>query len=99
MAPNRKSGAVGECFADFLFGGIIALHADDSFAWQRDYGDQEGTVRASAAVGDIDGDGQLEVVLQCAVTVGFTPTTVLAARWNGNCSSAHERKTRRPLAT
>lgn len=63
IAPNSQSGAVGQCFSDFLFGGIIALHADGSFAWQDDYGDQEGNVRASAAVADIDGDGALEIVL------------------------------------
>jgi outer membrane protein assembly factor BamB len=63
VPPNSQSGAVGQCFADFLFGGIIALNADGTHAWQHDFGDQQGNIRASAAVADIDGDGQLEVVL------------------------------------
>ena len=63
VAPGNDSGGVGECFADRVFGGIVALRADGSLAWQKDYGHQEGNVRASAAVADIDGDRELEIIL------------------------------------
>ena len=64
IAPDSDSGSVGACFADRVFGGIVALNAmNGSLAWKKDYGHQEGNVRASAAVADIDGDGELEIVL------------------------------------
>ena len=60
--PFSQSGVVGGCEPGYVFGGIVALHADGSNAWQHDYGNAEGNPRASAAVADIDGDGALEVV-------------------------------------
>lgn len=61
--PNSQSGPVGGCDQDYLFGGIVALNANGSFAWVDDFGNQAGNIRGSAAVADVDGDDQLEVIL------------------------------------
>jgi hypothetical protein len=61
--PGGQSGPVGACYPDELFGGVIALDHTGAFAWEDSFGDQAGNIRASAAVADVDGDGQLEVIM------------------------------------
>ncbi|TAK14373.1 MAG: VCBS repeat-containing protein [Anaerolineae bacterium] len=64
IGPNpTQSGPVGLCVPAYVFGGVVALNPDGSLAWQLDYGSQEGNLRASAAVADIDGDGDAEVLI------------------------------------
>ncbi|MBI3158374.1 MAG: VCBS repeat-containing protein [Chloroflexi bacterium] len=64
IGPNpTQSGPVGLCLPEYVFGGVVALNPDGSPAWQQDYGREEGNLRASAAVADIDGDGDVEVLL------------------------------------
>jgi outer membrane protein assembly factor BamB len=61
--PYGLSGPVGACEKEYLFGGIVALNIDGSHAWINDFGHDQGNVRASAAVADMDGDGELEIIL------------------------------------
>lgn len=61
-APTQ-SGTVGSCQAEYVFGGVAAVDERGEIIWNQDFGDAEGNLRASAAVADIDGDGQLEVVI------------------------------------
>jgi outer membrane protein assembly factor BamB len=64
IGPNpTQSGPVGLCVPEYVFGGVVALNPDGTLAWQQDYGREEGNLRASAAVADIDGDGVVEVLL------------------------------------
>ena len=43
-------------------GGVVAVRRDGQVAWENEF-TNEGNVRGSPAVADIDGDGQLEVLL------------------------------------
>lgn len=61
--PGGKSGRVGECFREKLFGGVIALDHTGAFAWEDPFGNQAGNIRASAAVADVDGDDRQEVIM------------------------------------
>lgn len=61
--PPTQSGAVGQCVSEAVTGGIVAYDWTGNVAWHVDFGGQEGNVRASAAVADLDGDGTMEVVL------------------------------------
>ncbi|MBI2570910.1 MAG: PQQ-binding-like beta-propeller repeat protein [Candidatus Schekmanbacteria bacterium] len=60
IGTTSGTGNYGQC--DPPTGGIIAVDQHGSVAWENPYVD-EGNVRGSPAVGDIDGDGELEVVL------------------------------------
>jgi hypothetical protein len=58
-----QSGVVGQCDPDFVTGGVAALDWQGNTAWDDPYHGQEGNIRASAATSDIDGDGEMEVVI------------------------------------
>jgi outer membrane protein assembly factor BamB len=61
-APSQ-SGTVGSCQSEYVFGGVVAVAESGKIVWQQDYGNQEGNLRASAAVADVDGDGRLDVII------------------------------------
>jgi len=61
-APTQ-SGTVGSCQKDYVFGGVAAVDENGKIVWNQSFGKAEGNLRASAAVADIDGDGQLEVII------------------------------------
>lgn len=61
IGTTEGTGNYGQC--NPVTGGIVAVRADGSIAWEVNYAGSEGNVRASPAVADIDGDGQLEVLL------------------------------------
>jgi outer membrane protein assembly factor BamB len=61
-APTQ-SGTVGSCQAKYVFGGVAAVDESGKIVWNQSFGNEEGNLRASAAVADIDGDGRKEVVI------------------------------------
>ncbi len=59
-----QSGPVGQCDPPYVTGGIVALnYTGGTVAWQHDFGNSEGNIRASAAVADLNGDGVSDVIL------------------------------------
>ncbi|MCI0396631.1 MAG: PQQ-binding-like beta-propeller repeat protein [Chloroflexi bacterium] len=60
---GTTQGTANYGLCDPVSGGIIALEGDGDIAWEHNFGDTEGNVRGSVAVADVDGDGQLEVLL------------------------------------
>jgi len=59
-----QSGPVGQCDPAYVTGGIVAFnYSGGTVAWHHDYGGDEGNIRASAAVADLNGDGVAEVML------------------------------------
>lgn len=61
--PPVQSGSVGQCVSGQVSGGIVALDWQGEVAWSHDFGHLEGNVRASPAIGDLDGNGVMDVVL------------------------------------
>lgn len=61
--PPTQSGSVGSCQSEYVFGGVTAVDEKGNIVWNQSFGNEEGNLRASAAVADIDGDGRLEVVI------------------------------------
>lgn len=62
---NPGTGNYGECLESTLStypGGLVAFEADGEIAWEDVYAN-EGNIRASPAVGDIDGDGVMEAII------------------------------------
>jgi len=63
--PGCGQGSMASCSP--LSGGVLAVNvvATDSerIAWERNFNGEEGQIRASAAVADIDGDGQPVVLI------------------------------------
>lgn len=63
VPPNAQSGIVGGCDPEWLTGGIIALDYQGHLAWHHDFGEEEGNIRGSVAVADLNADGVLDVLL------------------------------------
>lgn len=64
LKANQGTGNYGLCCNPGL-GGILAIDSSGTIVWEKRY-EKEANIRASPAVGDVDGDGDLEVV----ITVG-----------------------------
>jgi hypothetical protein len=59
-----QSGAVGQCDPPYVTGGVVAFNYNGGgVAWHHDFGNDEGNIRASAAVADLNGDGVADVIL------------------------------------
>ncbi|MBI2837216.1 MAG: VCBS repeat-containing protein [Acidobacteria bacterium] len=61
IPANQGTGNYGLCCNPML-GGILAIDSTGSVVWEKQF-EKDGNIRSSTAVGDVDGDGHLEVIL------------------------------------